>query len=341
MGPGLLAAYLQAGIVAGGGNLNFDDGTVGTMAALGQLRQQLQGAYTIDMGDSTSSFEASSIYYGINVGGAYSFLEDTLSVSLGGRLVIPRRNLKLKASFAGSGTVDSGTLTAEFSYNALGFTPILGFDVRPVEGLTLALRYEMQTQLEFEYSKDTLDINYSGSTPANGYVTGGINSILSGAGIVDGAKFKQNLPHIIGIGAEYKINDAFTASLSGTFYLLSASKMGGYDDYTQALGYDAALGVTYQVIEPLKLGAGVSYTESGIKDSYFNQTTTVLNASPNPPLDSIAFGLGATYSFNQNFDLGLAFLYSHYLPKGFEVGSLEGTYKKDVLNAGIGVGYHY
>jgi long-chain fatty acid transport protein len=329
MGPGLLAAYLQAGIVAGGGNLNYEDGTAGTMAALGNL--------VAGIGAATSSFEASSIYYGIGLGGAYSFLEDKLSVSLGGRLVIPRRSLTLKADYAGGplSSAAPGSITAEYEYNALGFTPILGFDVRPVEGLTLALRYEMQTQLEFEYSEKELTATHAT------VVTSGVVPILTSAGIADGETFKQNLPHIIGIGVEYKINDAFTASLSGTFYLLSASKMGSYDDYTQALGYDAAFGITYQVIEPLKIGAGVSFTESGIKDSYFSEE--ILNASANPPLDSVAFGLGCVYSFNQNFDIGLAFLYSHYEPHDYSVsgGAISGTYKKDVLNAGIGVGFHY
>jgi long-chain fatty acid transport protein len=170
VGSGLLAAYLQAGIVAGGGNLNYDDGTAGTTAALGALATFI--------GAATSSFEASSIYYGIGLGGAYSLLDDRLSVSLGGRMVIARRSLTLKADYAGGGSLATppGSITAEYEYNALGFTPILGFDVRPMDGLTLALRYEMQTQLEFEYNEKTLSASL-GHTNVETAIQGALTTV--------------------------------------------------------------------------------------------------------------------------------------------------------------------
>jgi hypothetical protein len=37
------------------------------------------------------------------------------------------------------------------------------------------------------------------------------------------------------------------------------------------------------------------YTNTGAKDSYFDSSATLLNASANPPLDSITLGCGAQY----------------------------------------------
>jgi opacity protein-like surface antigen len=110
------------------------------------------------------------------------------------------------------------------------------------------------------------------------------------------------------------------------------------------LGYEAGLGVTYEIIEGLKAGAGFMYTESGAKDDYYNDSRTVLNASANPPLDSIAIGLGASYALKNGLSFTLAGLYSHYLPQDYSISEsavASGTYEKDVVNVGIGVGFSY
>jgi long-chain fatty acid transport protein len=360
IGPGKLAAYLQGGVVAGGGNLDWQDGTAGTSYALNILTvgvyraadpnvpnsgQTAIGYLGLTGGVTSQSFEASSIYYNVGLGGAYSFLDDKLSLSLGARMVLPQRGFTLEAAYGGG-----GTLKGEIEYNALGFTPIVGFDARPITGLTLSARYEMETQLEFEYDIKSMN----GSSPQLAGVGG---MLLDNSGIRDGEKFKQNLPHIIALGAEYAINDALTVSLSANFYLLNVANLGEvYNNYTGVkagdlndyfgLGYEAGLGVTYEIIEGLKAGAGFMYTESGAKETYFNDSMTVLNASANPPLDSIAIGLGASYALKNGLSFTLACLYSHYLPQDYSISTpgvfdVSGTYEKDVVNVGIGVGFSY
>jgi long-chain fatty acid transport protein len=348
LGMGNLALYLQGGITAGGGDLDWQDGTAGTTYALSGLRLGILAATIptapVDVGEITSqNFKASSIYYGIGLGGAYSFLEDSLSVSLGGRLVIPRRSFTLAASFANYG----GSLNAEYEYNAIGFTPIIGFDVRPIKGLTLAVRYEMETNLEFEYEEKNLSAD-SLSPAVAGVIKNAGATLLGSQGIQDGAKFNLNLPHIIALGAEYQVNDALAVSLSGNIYLLSVADYGENTDDYFGTGYEFGLGATYKLIENLKLGLGLIYTESGAKDLYF--TDSLLNASANPPLDSLAVGLGGTYAFKNGLDITLSGLYSHYLPRDFTVSmpagqdivaDISGTFKKDVIEVGIGVGFHY
>ncbi|MDR1388447.1 MAG: outer membrane protein transport protein [Treponema sp.] len=334
VGPGILGLYFTGGVPAGGGNLDWD-GTAGVNAQLAQMGTPYSSVV------ASQSFKASSIYYGIGLGGAYSFLDEKMSVSLGGRLVIARRGFEMSGAFTGGG-LNGMSANVEFDYNALGFTPILGIDVRPIDKLTLAARYEYTTALKFKY--DEKDISGTGAITA-----GTLRSILTGVGLEDGKKFNQNLPHTIGLGAEYQFTDAFALSLSGTAYLLNVTNLGKYKDGTNdkdindlfGIGWEAALGGTYKLNDSFKFGAGVMYTESGAKDSYFNKQGTLLNASGNPPLDSIAIGLGAAYSFNFGLDVNLGMLYSQYLSKDYGFSVLSGTYKKRIIGIGLGLGYHY
>ncbi|MDR2767916.1 MAG: hypothetical protein LBB82_06275, partial [Treponema sp.] len=162
IGPGKLGLYLSGGVPAGGGDLDWN-GTAGLNAAL-------SGAGT------SLSFKASSIYYGIGLGGAYSFLEDKLAVSLGGRLVIARRGVEMGATVPGLGEV-----SAEFDYNAVGITPIIGIDVRPIDKLTLAARYEFTTNLKFEYEEKSIGGSSIGISS--------VRNLLGTNGIADGKKF--------------------------------------------------------------------------------------------------------------------------------------------------------
>jgi long-chain fatty acid transport protein len=350
VGPGTLALYLQAGVPAGGGTLDWNDGTAGTTNALTGIGGLLATA-TGDGGFGVTAFggakigsqkfSATSIYYGAGLGGAYAFLDDKLSLSLGGRFVMARRSFSLEAEYINVGA-ETYTLSGEFEYNAWGITPIAGISVRPVEGLTLSARYEMETRLEFEYEQKKLAVG--GDTTYSTQLGQAATGVLNIAGVKDGDKFNQNLPHIIALGAEYALNDALTLSLSGTAYLLSVADLNGVED-DFGIGWEAGLGLTYKLLEGLKLGAGFMYTDSGAKDSYFSNNDYLLNASANAPIDSIAFGLGGTCALKNGLSFTLTGLWSHYLPADYDTtskaGSAEGTYKKDVINVGIGVGYHY
>jgi long-chain fatty acid transport protein len=329
-GPGKLAIYGQGGVTAGGGTLAWDDGTAGTVYALSLLGIAASAGPV-----ESQELEASSVYYGVALGGAYSLFEDMLSVSLGGRLVMPKRSLSVKAAY-----LTGDTVKADFDYDAYGFTPIIGVNVRPIRELTLSLRYEAQTRLKFEYD--------GAITSVNPYIKGTADTLFGAVGLADGAKFNLDLPHLIALGVNYDITKELTLSLSSNIYLLSLADLNGVED-DLGTGYEIGLGATYMIMENLKLGAGFLYTEAGAKDSYFENN--ILNASANPFLDSIAFGLGGTYYFDNGLDVTLSFLYCHYLPvDGKKSGDLptplhafdmNNSYKKNFFEIGIGVGYKY
>ena len=354
MGPGKLAAYLQVGIVAGGGELQWKNGTAGTTLLLSGIAIKVAGnsgaplngyaqPVLIGNGIKSQEFTASSIYYGIGVGAAYAFLDDMVSVSLGCRTVMAQRSFELEATYG-----SNQTLSGKYEYDAMGFTPIIGINVKPTKELTLAARFEVETALEFEYKQKKL--NSSNTTLLLPVATG----TLKNSGIEDGKKTRQDLPHIIGLGANYKVNDELTVDLSGTIYMLSNANLGHvYDSATGnkagkvneyfGTGWEVGLGATYKVIKELKVGIGCLYTESGAKKSYLNDIKTAFNASANPLLDSIAVGLGANYAVLENLDVTLSLLGTHYLPENFSLNAgafkVSGKYAKDVIDIAYGVSY--
>ena len=333
---GKLAAYIQAGVVAGGGELKWKNGTAGTTLLMTGISAAAGGA---PGRISSQDFTASSIYYGIGIGASYAFPGDKVSVSLGGRTVMAKRSFDLKASYSSSETLIGG-----YEYKATGFTPILGVNVKPNKDITLTARFEAPTSLEFEYKQKELGGSLSAAAAA----------VLTNVGIVDGKKTRQDLPAVIGLGAGYTINDKFTFDVSGTFYLLDKANfgyvyeggniVGEINDYFSA-GWDMGFGTTYKVGNNLKIGAGATYTEAGIKDSYLNDPKTALNASANSKLDSIAMGSGVTYTIMSNLDLTLSLLWSHNFPKNFSIDSgafkVSGKYTNDVVIIGYGVSYRF
>jgi len=341
-GPGKLAAYLQAGIVAGGGELKYMNGTAGTTFLLTGISANL-ASFGLMVGGSISSqeFNASSVYYGIGAGASYAFLNDAVSVSFGARAVMANRSFDLKAAYS-----TQETINGKYEYAAKGFTPIIGVNVKPNEDFTLAARFEFPTSLEFKYDQKEL-----GGTLANVAV-----GVLRNAGIEDGKKFRQDLPALIGLGAGYNINDRWTIDLSGTFYLLSSADLGEvYDSGVGAVvgkvneyfdtGWEVGIGTAYKLREDLKIGGGFLYTNGGAKEEYLNDSKTALNASANPMLDSITLGTGFTYSMRNNLDLTLSFLLCHFLPENFSIDSgafkVSGRYSKDVFILGYGVSYKF
>jgi len=336
VGKGRLAAYTQIGIVAGGGELKWNEGTAGTTLLLPSISAQMSG---VPGAIKSQEFDASSIYYGIGVGVSYAFAGDMVSVSFGGRSVMANRSFGLTAAYT-----SSMDLNGEYEYKAKGFTPIVGINVRPTKDITLAARFEAPTSLEFEYKQKEL----------GGALAGIAAGALQGVGITDGGKARQDLPTVIGVGAGYNVNDRLTLDLSGMFYLLSSAnlgdvyangaKTGELNDYFDT-GWELGLGATYKVTENLKFGAGALYSDSGAKETYLNDARVAFNSSANPMLNSVTFGTGITYSAGKKLDFTCSFLWSHYLPENFSLDTgafkVSGKYTKDVLGIGYGVSYRF
>jgi len=350
MGPGKLAAFANAGIPAGGGSLVWDDGTVGSeMAgqAIGAYLGSVNAALATTTTDVNLKVEGSSVYYAIGAGAAYSFLEDMFSASLSAKYVMAKRTGKMSGSAdyntAALGMVGASTdwtmeIDTEYSYDASGITPVIGFDAKPVKELTIGVRYEFETALEFEYDQDSNDVshdaNFGALAPgADALIDGGVAGMLD----KDGIKANRNLPAILSFGAEYAVMPELSVSAGTNIYFVGDADMEGYED-NFGTGYEISLGAIYKVMEPLKVGGTFLYTSQAAKSDLIDSTdlASVLDYSGNPVLDSMMFGLGATYTVIPNLDATLSFAWTHYLPEESESNV---TYEKNIYMIALGVGY--
>jgi len=352
LGAGKLAAYAQLGVVAGGGSLEWD-GTAGVVAAAFSTAGKLSttaGAGTTLLNGVDAKLKASSVYYAFGGGLAYSFLDDMISVSAGTRYNMPKRSGELSGTLnyttAGAagpyvGLNGSWALnidSSKYEYEATGFTYIFGLDVKPIKELTLGVRYETETNLEFDYTQKDNTV-----TSANLTVTGGVIPGLKTQLNKDGQKANQNLPQILAVAAEYIATPELVVSTGAQIYFLSKADMEGNEDF-YGTGYEVSLGAVYKVMEPLKIGASIMYTEQGAKDSLLESSSQLLTVSGNPVLNSIFFGLGATYTVIPNLDITLAGGWVHYLPEEADVvlstgNTMKVEYSKEVYNIALGASY--
>lgn len=351
IGVGKLAAFAQAGVVAGGGELKWDDGTVGSEAFAGSGLQTIVGNLMLAGGtpskaEFNTSVEASSVYTAIGGGVAYSFLEDMLSASIGAKYVMATRTAKVDGSldftwsglagpYAGLNGSWSVDIVDEYEYEATGITPVFGFDAKPMKELTIGVRYEMETDLEFEYTQKKLSASSSNAT-ANAAVAPGVEALLPD---MDNLKANQNLPAILSFGGEYVVMPELAVSAGANIYFMSSADMEGLEDEF-GTGYEVSLGAVYKVMEPLKVGGTFTYTNQAVKTSYLENDGALLTTATSPILDSLMFGLGATYTVIPNLDVTVAGNWVHYLPTDVDTDAgLEVSYEKEVYTIAIGVGY--
>ena len=360
MGPGKLAAFLQAGIIAGEGKLKWGDGTIGSTGfILGNYSDIITEVNTqagssllnpaSSPAGSTTSFEASSTYYAIGLGAAYSLLEDKISFALGMKYVMAKRTGKINGAI--NVEIDPGTgtyvplavkIADEYECDANGITPVFGFDAKPTKDLTIGLRYEMETKLNFKYKQKKRTADSGDST-----VDAGVAEALPNFG---GLKAKQNLPAILSFGAEQKILPELTVGLAVTIFFMPEANIdqivNGQAVKTDGFGnaQETSLSVGYKVMPELKLGLGIMYTNQNVRKDFVKNNAYLLATSANPILDSLNVGLGATYEIMPGLDATLALNWEHYFPMSINApfgaaGDLKVDYKKEVYGVSIGVAY--
>ncbi|MCL2154250.1 MAG: outer membrane protein transport protein [Leptospirales bacterium] len=363
LGIGKLATFLQAGIIGGDGNMKWN-GTTGSNAFVYRIMNALTTAPPAALLEGLSgatfstSFETSSVYYGIGIGAAYSFFEDTVSASLGIKYVMAKKTGKLNGSMnfteRSTNTPVTFNLADEYDYDANGFTPVIGIDVKPNNDLTIGLRYEMETNLEFKYKAKKRSVSSRDDTKFASV----INFIQPYIPDYGGMKAKQNLPAILSLGGEYIVMPELTLGLALTMYFkpkveyinykydpaappatTSVEKSNGLSN-----GYEVALSGVYKVVDEFKLGLSFMYTIQGIKNSYLEDPNNLLATSANPILNSLNIGFGGTYTFMEDLEVTLAFNWEYFFAKSIKVAypgidPLKMDYKKSIYGIYLGVGY--
>ncbi|MBO6130322.1 MAG: hypothetical protein J6P28_00005 [Treponema sp.] len=302
---GDFAVFANFGIYAGGGTLNFDDGSV----ALASLMMSKNPTYLSGVA-ANHELKVNSITYGGEVGGAYKFLDGMISVGAAFRMVYGTQSMELTSDDANfkSAMLNDGD-TIGYDAKATGFGGVFGVHARPIDKLDVSVQYS--TINKIKYKVDNVE-----------------GKLAAGFGIEDGKKFNTDLPACLGFGASYSVIDPLLVSFSCNYYFNKQATMDsvlGETDYDNSIEF--ALGADYRINEMVSASLGFSYSKQGTNDksnSYFS-----------PVLDSFTVGGGVEVTPMENLTLTAAGMWVNYFDEDYDPFKLS----KDLVMASIGVTY--
>lgn len=265
------------------------------------------------------SLDVTSITYGIQLGAAY-LVTDWLSLSAAYRYTIGTQDMTLKCNNATFKAINNSN---KISYDAVGYgqSMVFGIHAKPpvVPKLDLSLQY--QTLSRIEYNVDN--------------VKGDIAQYYD---ITNDKNFRTDLPAVLNLGAGYHVLDNLYVSTSFNYYF---NDFAHQDSILSETDYDnsweVALGVDYRFCKYVGASIGASYGNQG--------TTDTSNSSFNPVLDNVVIGGGFEIYPTDKLTVSLSCLYANYFDTDYYLGSKSDSTKtvlsKDVINAGIGITYHF
>ncbi|MBN2616436.1 MAG: outer membrane beta-barrel protein [Bacteroidales bacterium] len=211
-----------------------------------------------------------------------------------------------------------------------GFTPIFGANLSLLNNkLDIGLKYEFITHMTL-----------TNSTPAGkGYLIG-MNT--DGSPIYmfpDGEKINADMPSMLSIGVNYKVNDMISLQGGAHFY---GDRNTGWKDVKSTVGknyQEYGLGAEVNVTPKLLLSAGYLITITGVNQSYQSDLSYSLNTG--------TVGAGGAYKINDNITLQLGGYLTNYTPKTYDysytVGSTsipyKNTYKKSTFGVSVGLDF--
>lgn len=293
------AFFGNFGIYAGGGKLEYSEGTsVTALAFLGKALTTSQEATMAEAaakqyaaaGDTAKSAEygkkaqaagnaaknllgaasshsltINSITYGEQIGVAYN-LFDIVSLSAAVRFLQGDQKLTLESAYFNAISGQGNEVGCK-SF-AFGVSPVFGAHVRLFEKLDIAAQLQVKTVMKYEVKEVT------GST------------LAAGIGVTDGKTFHSDLPTALNLGVGYRVIDPLYVSTSFNYYFNKSADCdtvigtSSYDD-----SFEIVAGADYTINDFVLVSAGLAYGKQG--------TTSSANNVFNPILDSFQIGFGA------------------------------------------------
>lgn len=315
--PGLYLLYKQnrwagffgASNVYGGGKVNYKNGNAINLMAAGALLPVL----------TSSSAKAESMGLAYMLGGAFK-INELFSVSLGARFIDATNKANVQNNFL-SPPAPAATQSAKLKWEDSGWGGIIGLNCYPLENLTLALRYETRTKLNFEYDIKSADL------------LGGL--FLAGAGITDGMNKRQDHPATLAIGVAWKMRPNLRFETDLTYYYNRDADMAGTEDLISD-GYDLGFSLEYDVNEVLKVSAGYLYTDIGVD---MNDIQNTLNTHFNPDLDAHTVSCGFAWKARPDFDINVGIGRVFYNSTTINATGI--TYEKGIMFLAFGMQYKF
>ncbi|MBP5577601.1 MAG: outer membrane protein transport protein [Treponema sp.] len=308
---GDFSVFMNFGVYAGGGSLNFDDGSSLISAKFIEAGMKQGSATALAGAAKNHTLKVDSITYGGEVGGAYKFLDGMVSVGAAFRMVYGTQSMELTSDDATFKGLNGGGDTVSYDAKATGFGGVFGVHARPIDKLDLSVQYS--TINKIKYKVDNVEGN-----------------LASEFKITDGKKFNNDLPATLSFGASYSVIDPLLVSFSCNYYFNKQSSMDsvlGENDYDNSIEF--ALGADYKINDMIGASLGFSYSKQGTNDES--------NSPFAPVLDSFAIGGGVEVTPIENLTLTAAGMWVNY----FDVEGYRDMFKlsKDLVMASIGVTY--
>jgi len=321
--PNLYAVYRKDNMafafgfapIAGGGTADFKKGLPDFENAISLLPLKISAAgvpttaYSADL-----AFKGSSIYYGIQLSGAYA-INEMFSVSLGARynlasntyegslgniLVNPTHpalnptGAMIPASTFFTAIGDNATAAAvsnqevDAKQSGSGITPFIGINIKPMDNLNIGLKYELATQLELENETE--------------------KDLIASPQFPDGQKERNDIPAIFAGGLSYQLTDALLVALGGNYYFDKNANWEGKEKLLDSNSWEFQAGVQYRLSDLLLLSAGYQRSTYGVTKEYqsglkFDLSANAIGAGARVSLmDGLALELGGIYTMYESFD---------------------------------------
>jgi long-chain fatty acid transport protein len=329
--------------VGGGGEVDWDDGSV-TTVALGAAPDRIMNGTLQQQPPAGLGFPSAPLftYYGITdqhirgksydlgyaFGGAYA-INDIFSVSAAIRYVdgtyeadgsVTSTPTPTGAFYLGllDKSTDPITTKVDFDQDADGWGAIFGVNIAPNDRLNIGARFETKTELEFDTD-----------------IKKGEEVLKAGFGIEDGKKYNKDLAPSLGIGVSYWLTEQLRMETNLTVYFNEEADWEGSEDNVDN-GYDAGVALEYHFTDSLLFSIGYMHTDLGFEP--------VDMLPENPELDANTVGGGIAYAYNQKFHINFGLGHTWYEDDDFKSSTLGGAkieYEKDVTFVAFGLEYRF
>lgn len=356
------SVFLNFGIYAGGGGLNYDKGTSITSAAFaGGAAKMLGGAKEIAAG-------ITQIQQGIAAQMAGGASQSDVAPLI-------QQATQLGAQAQGLQTQAQGLLDAanhhKLTVNSITYGWQIGASFRPIDMLSIsgALRVVYGTQSmnlkaagfkqlgnggdHISYNAygvalspvvgvqvrplDCLDIavQYQCESFLNYEVSdvGGNKDAGAMFGIKKKGHFRSDIPHALNIGVGYRPIEPLSLSVGFNYYFneeAAQNSILGKTDYDDS--WELSTGADYRIIKQVSVSLGLAYSYQG--------ATKESNSTFNPVLNSLTIGTGVEYTPIKELTITLSGMYVKYFDKDYYIsGTYKSTLKKDLGAICIGLTY--
>jgi long-chain fatty acid transport protein len=267
-------------IPAGGGKLDFDDGSARTVligTGISRLFNLGSGGLTNYAISDQSIKVRESTVYGFNFGGTYA-VTDWLSVAAGARYSTGKRSFKGDLTLTDrNGLGPAAPLKLKIDQTADGWAGILGVNVALLDDrLNAALTYFSNTKLNYKN-----DVNRDTVLP-NG------SKLSDVIGFSDNDKRRIDIPALLGFGVSYRFLPQLKVDLNYTRYFEEAAKIDTFKRVGNS--WDLGLSAEYRFSPKWMVSAGAMHTDIGLDDDQ------QINEPEEPKLDAKSLAAGVVYN---------------------------------------------